>query len=130
MFEVVRAPARSPACVALVRPLAAGEALAPGDVEPAECGEAPGALRFDRRKGAVIAAAPLAAGTPLGALRLEAAPAIAAGSELTLVSRAGPVSIARDVVALQSGRAGGRVFVRDADGTVIAAPVAEGEDPQ
>jgi hypothetical protein len=43
---------------------------------------------------------------------------------MTLVSRAGPVTIERPVTALQSGSVGRRVFVRDSRGHVFAAPVA------
>ena len=46
------------------------------------------------------------------------------GDRLTLISAVGPVRVERQVVALQAGRAGGRVFVRDAEGQVVAAPLA------
>ena len=61
------------------------------------------------------------------AARAEIAPppAVEAGAKLTLVSRSGPVLLEREVTALQSARAGGRVFVRDGDGQVLAVTLAE-----
>lgn len=50
-------------------------------------------------------------------------PVVAAGEGLTLVARAGLVTVERRVTALQPARAGGRVFVRDGAGRVFAAPV-------
>ena len=66
----------------------------------------------------------LAAGTYLG--RISAPPGVAVdkGAKLTLVATAGPVRVSREVVALQAGRPGGRLFVRDAEGNVTSAPLA------
>ncbi len=46
---------------------------------------------------------------------------MAAGDKLVLQSRAGPVTIERTVTAVQPGRSGGRLFVRDAEGRIFAA---------
>jgi hypothetical protein len=51
-------------------------------------------------------------------LRLPDPPAVRAGDELTLLSRAGPVTIERPVIALQPGYSGRRLFVRDRAGHV------------
>ncbi|WP_028967828.1 hypothetical protein [Sphingomonas phyllosphaerae] len=50
-------------------------------------------------------------------------PTVAPGDALTLIARAGVVTVERRVTALQPARAGGRVFVRDGAGRVFAAPV-------
>lgn len=108
-------------CAALVRPVASGLPLALEDLIDAPCAAPPaGMLRFDRNSGALHAAADLPAGLPLGRVALSTPPAVEAGSRLTLVSAIGPVSITRDVVALQPGTDGRRIFVRDGDGQVSA----------
>jgi hypothetical protein len=52
-----------------------------------------------------------------------AAADIERGDALTLMSRAGPVRIERKVVAMQPGRHGRRLFVRDEDGAVSSIPL-------
>jgi hypothetical protein len=116
-------------CAELVRPLAAGAALSDRDLSPVACQDkvAAAPLRFDRLDRVVRADGNLAAGAYLG--RVSAAPAVAVdkGAKLTLVSTAGPVRVTREVVALQPGRAGGRLFVRDSEGNVTSAPLAAPE---
>lgn len=51
-------------------------------------------------------------------MRLPDPPAVQTGDELTLISRAGPVTVERSVTALQPGRSGRRLFVRDRAGHV------------
>lgn len=120
-------PAR--ACAELARPLAAGAALSDRDLAPVACDDkaAAAGLRFDRLDRVARADRDLAAGTYLG--RISAPPAVAVdkGAKLTLVSSAGPVRVSREVVALQAGRAGGRLFVRDNEGNVTSAPLATQE---
>jgi Chaperone for flagella basal body P-ring formation len=119
------------ACKALTRPLAHDEAVVASDVETVPCDRVPpeGMLRFDRRGGVLRAAAPLEAGAFLGRVALPAAAAVDAGDRLTLVATVGPVKVEREVVAMQPGRSGGRLFVRDEQGQVSSAPlaIAEGE---
>jgi hypothetical protein len=127
VFRVAASAAERPGtgCAELARPLAAGAPLSAGDLSPVECREAaaPG-LRFDRLDRVARAERDLAAGTYLG--RISAAPAVAVdkGAKLILVATAGPVRVSREVVALQAGRSGGRVFVRDSEGNVTSAPLA------
>ena len=113
-------------CAELARPLVAGAPLSDDDLVPADCraGTAAPPLRFDRAGAVVRAAEDLAAGTYLG--RISAAPAVAVdkGARLTLIATEGPVRVSRDVVALQPGRPGGRLFVRDSEGNVTSAPLA------
>jgi flagella basal body P-ring formation protein FlgA len=111
-------------CSELARPLAAGSPVSVADLVPVDCrDEAASGLRFDRLNGVARAESGLAAGAYLG--RIAAAPAVAVdkGAKLTLVATAGPVRVTREVVALQAGRSGGKVFVRDAEGHVTSAPL-------
>jgi flagella basal body P-ring formation protein FlgA len=119
------------ACAELARPLAAGAALSDADLAPVACrDEAASGLRFDRLDRVARAERDLAAGTYLG--RISAPPAVAVdkGDKLTLIAAAGPVRVSREVVALQAGRPGGRLFVRDSEGNVTSAPLAaqDGDD--
>ena len=113
-------------CVELARPLAEGARLSAKDLSPVDCDDKTAAapLRFDRHDLVARADRDLAAGTYLG--RVSAPPAVAVdrGDKLTLISTAGPVRVTREVVALQTGRAGGRLFVRDSEGNVTSAPLA------
>lgn len=113
-------------CSATAQPIAQGTALTPADIVTVLCdaGSIDAPVRFDRRASAVRASVALAAGTRLGRIALPGAPDVDSGDRLTLVSAVGPVRVERQVVALQAGRAGGRVFVRDAEGQVVAAPLA------
>ncbi|HEY0148096.1 MAG TPA: flagella basal body P-ring formation protein FlgA [Allosphingosinicella sp.] len=127
LFRAALKPdAIQPKCSALASPLEAGQAILPSDLVSAPCEKAPARtlVRFDRRAGVTRAAAALPAGTMLGRISVTEAPAIGAGDKLTLLSTSGPVRIERPVVALQPGRAGGKVFVMAADGEVLAAPLA------
>lgn len=113
-------------CYAAARDVAAGTPLAAADVSAVPCrADAPrAALRYDRHSGATLAADALAAGTYLGRLAPLGQAQVAKGEALTLRSTAGPVTIERAVTAMQPGRAGGKVFVRDANGQVFAARLA------
>lgn len=112
-------------CAELARPLAAGAPLTDQDLVPVACEKASTpALRFDRLDRVARADSDLAAGTYLGRVSATAAVAVDKGDKLTLVSSAGPVRVTREVVALQPGRAGGKLFVRDSEGNVTSAPLA------
>ena len=115
-----------PGCFAAARDLPAGASLAATDLAPVDCrADAPRApLRYDRSGGVPVTAAAVAAGTYLGHVVPLAEGRVAKGEALTLRSTAGPVTIERAVVAMQPGRSGGRVFVRDSEGKVFAAPLA------
>lgn len=117
---------RAGSCAALSRDVEAGVTLTSADIVAAPCDldSASAPVRFDPRTAAVRAAAPLVAGTPLGRLALPASATVAPGDKLRLVSSVGPVRIERDVVALQPGRSGGRVFVMNEEGQAMSAPLA------
>jgi hypothetical protein len=113
-------------CFALSRPVARGAALMAGDAVATPCreGEPRARLAFDRRDHRVRAAADLAAATYLGRVSLPAGSGVERGDALTLVSTIGSVRVQRKVVAVQPGRSGGKVFVRDEDGQVLTAPLS------
>lgn len=114
-------------CVATVRPVASGAMLRASDLTASACGEreaGASGLQFDRVSGAVRTTSDLPAGARLDRVVLPAGPDIERGRPLTIVSVAGPVRIERPAIALQAGRQGRRIFVRDADGQVFIAPVA------
>lgn len=62
---------------------------------------------------------------PLHSVPVRPAVDVARGAALVLRSRVGPVTIEREVTAMQPGCTGRRVFVRDAGGAVFAARVGE-----
>jgi hypothetical protein len=109
-------------CFESAAPITTGAAVTPADVSALPCrpGQQPALLRFDRRAGLATAARAIDAGTYLGRLALPPAAGVAPGGELTLISSVGSVTISRPVVALQAGRSGSRLFVRDADGEVFS----------
>jgi flagella basal body P-ring formation protein FlgA len=113
-------------CLELAKPVSAGAALSVSGVVAVACDDekAEATLRFDRVDRVVRVDRDLPAGTYLGRVSLPAAVVVDKGDKLTLVSTAGPVRVSREVVALQAGRAGGKVFVRDAEGNVTSAPLA------
>lgn len=119
---LLAAAALAPDCYATAHLVSAGTVLVEGDVTPVECRtEAPRpAIRYDRAGGVLVAADALPAGSYLGRLAPLAGEGVAQGAALTLRSRSGPVTIERRVVAMQPGRPGGKLFVRDAGGQVFA----------
>lgn len=116
-------------CARVARPIEAGAAVSDEDLEPAPCNAeeiVTTDLRFDRPNRIVRASGPLAAGVYLGRISMGPAPSVDKGDKLSLVATAGPVRVTREVVAMQPGRAGGRLFVRDSEGNVTSAPLATG----
>ena len=112
-------------CLVTSAPLAAGTAVSRDKVAKGACAPVSAGLRFDTARHVLVARRDLPAGSPLGRLVAAPAEAVARGDAMTLVSRAGPVTIERPVTALQPGREGGRVFVRDSAGHIFAAPIAK-----
>jgi len=121
---VRRAEAGEGACEVTSAALAAGTAITRDKIAVGPCAAATAALRYDAARGYLVAGRDLPAGSPLGHLAVPPPATVARGDAMTLVSRAGPVTVERPVTALQSGREGKRVFVRDSRGHVFAAPVA------
>ncbi|MFA6114590.1 MAG: hypothetical protein WC729_11375 [Sphingomonas sp.] len=114
-----------PGCHALTRPVPHGMAIEPDAVESVPCrDQVPVRLAFDRSTALAVAVDDLDAGAYLGRAAIRAATGIRKGAALRLVSTAGPVRIERSVTAMQPSR-GGRVFVRDEDGQVYSARLAD-----
>lgn len=112
-------------CWEAAEPIAAGALVKRSALQAVQCSHAAeaGAVSFDRASGAVRAAADIPAGTPLPRFLPAETDPIPAGAVVTLTSGAGPVQISRPVMALQSGREGRRMFVRDGDGAVLSIAV-------
>jgi hypothetical protein len=91
---------------------------------PCEGRAALGLASYDRARGEVVARRAIEAGANLGMMRLPEPSAVHAGDHLTLISRAGPVTVERAVTAMQPGRNGHRIFVRDGAGKVSSIAFA------
>lgn len=123
LLAALAAPFGTGDCFAAAGDIAAGAAIASRDVTAVACrpGQPRPALRYDRTNRALTATAPIAAGTYLGRLAALPQHMLSAGAELVLRSSSGPVTIRRRVTAVQPGRSGGHLFVRDSEGHVFAA---------
>ncbi len=119
-------------CLALERVIRAGEFLTAEAAGETPCRDRQPTLplSYDRDARAPVATAAIPAGTYLGHLVLAPGPIAAPGDKLALVIRSGPVTITREVSPLRPARAGERVFVRTADGDVLAARFAAAEAGQ
>ncbi len=122
---IAAGPGHDPgACFAAATRIPAGAAVTAGDVIAATCrGTTPATLRYGR-DGLAVTRDALPAGAYLGRVAALPRNAIGKGAPLTLRSVAGPVTVERRVTTMQPGRAGARLFVRDAEGKVFAAPLA------
>lgn len=110
-------------CYATRRDIGAGEYILQQDLGEVDCeAKAPHApLGYDRSAGAIYAAGSLPAFTYVGAIKASAAKPLRAGSKLTLRTVSGPVTVERDVWAMQAGRPGDRLFVKTSDGEILAS---------
>ena len=116
------------ACRALGVARRAGEQMVDADLSPAPCTGAPvKSLQYVSRGRQLVAARDLPAGSYLGRIAAPPVVAVKRGDDLRLVSRMGSVTIERAVTAMQVGRAGKPVFVRDSDGEVFAVRVSRSE---
>lgn len=124
-LERQRSATPSQACYRSTRPIAVDQAVTTDAVEVTNCASIAAApVRFDRANSRLTAASDLAAGAYLGRIEPQT-PAPDAGDLLSLDIVIGPVRIMRQVTALQSGVRSQRVFVRDDDGHVFRAPLAQ-----
>jgi len=121
---VRRAEAGAGGCQATSAAIAAGAAITRDKIAAGPCAAITTAIRYGATRGYLVARRDLPAGSPLGHLVVPPPATVAKGDAMTLVSRAGPVTVERSVIALQSGSVGRQVFVRDRGGHVFAAPVA------
>lgn len=118
---------RRPSCYSARSDLPAGTYIVRADVNEVDCSAARGdaRLRYDAAARAPYARDQVAAGSYLGALRLDADRPVAQGTAMLLRTRVGPVTIEREVVSIQAGRGGKRLFVRAEDGAAFASRLAD-----
>ncbi len=111
-------------CWTTLRAVAAGEAVTQRDVTGSPCVEgSPAVAMRTTRDGTAVLTTAQPVGTALGRFLPAPATRIAPGTALTLRSVHGPVAIELPVTTMQPGRSGRRVFVRDGQGRVFAAPL-------
>lgn len=127
MLAVVLAAAplaEAPACRFMAVPARAGEVIDPALTTTAPCSPdgPPRRLRYDRAARVARAAADLAPGDELGRVFLPERPPVLPGERLAVAASIGPITVAREVTALQAGASGRWLFVRDEDGKVFRAP--------
>lgn len=125
-----------PPCRFVANPLRAGSIVAPADTIEGAC--SPGSVRRKLRYDPVVrvarAAVDLAPGDELGRVLVPERPPVLAGDRLAVAARIGPVTVSREVMALQAGSTGRWLFVRDDHGKVFRVPMpaplsAEGTVP-
>ncbi len=116
----------APACFVAARDLPARVGLVKQDLSPVLCRAelSRARIRYDRARGMPIAAEAIAVGTYLGRIAVFSPGRVEKGAAMTLRSTAGPVTIERTVITMQPAKSGGRVFVRDSEGKVFAAPIS------
>lgn len=85
-------------------------------------------LAHDAASRTLFARNDIPAGTYLGHVRLAAPGTVAPGSRLVFRTGEGPVTVEREVTALQPGRPGRHLFARTQDGEVVRSKLAEEND--
>lgn len=113
-----------PPCRFVVRPIGIGEAVNASDTVEGSCSDRlpPPRLRYDVRARVARAAVNLAPGDELGRVFLSERENVLPGDAIVLTASIGPVAITKSVTALQPGRPGRRMFVRDEAGQIFSAP--------
>lgn len=112
-------------CIRALHAVTAGAIPTGEDVAPSPCtAPQPAAFRFDPAARTVRAIRDLADGDVAPAPRFALA-SVRPGQRLFLKTQAGPVTVDREVEAVQAARAGQSVFVRAAGGEMFAVQVAE-----
>ena len=109
-------------CFELRVPVETGDAIEIADVQPAACltSRQAAPIDFDHVAGILRAGDNLKPGDYLGRVQFPDEPVALAGQQVLLCSSAGPVTIEREVEALQPVVAGGAAFVRGNDGRVFS----------
>lgn len=119
-------------CAAARTSVEAGAYFAAGDLAAVPCQRetAGGWLGYDVAARSFFARRPIPAGAYLGRVSASPLPTATEGTALLYRTGEGPVAVEREVIALQSGRAGRPVFVRTQDGKVLSATLAGAEEPE
>ncbi|MEM1051296.1 MAG: hypothetical protein AAGI28_04300 [Pseudomonadota bacterium] len=113
-------------CFAASSPIAKGDFIFASAVEHASCEGAskPDIVGYDREARAFVAKDSVVSGTYLGPIRPASRRHIAKGEDVLLVTGAGPVTITRSVITVQTARENRNVFIRTNDGNVFPVPVS------
>ena len=113
-------------CVEVIEALPAGSVPVQSDLAPASCREERSghAFRYDPEIRVLRAARDLIEGELIAAPAIRL-PDVGPGASLTLTARSGPVTVTREVTAMQPASRGQAVFVRTADGRLISVPYGE-----
>jgi hypothetical protein len=116
-----------PGCLQALRPVAAGALADEDSFAEAACGggDVVRAFGFDRSTGAVRVIRALTPGQLVVRFAGYGEGGVVAGDILILRAGSGPVVVEREVITLQSARSGAQVFVRTAEGEVLAATFVE-----
>lgn len=110
-------------CRTVARPIPLGETVTIADTVESACtdGRPSRRLRYDAGARVARAAVDLAPGDELGRVFLAPRQGILPGEQIVLTVQIGPVAITKAVTALQAGRPGQRLFVRDEAGQIFSA---------
>lgn len=113
-----------PPCRFVVRPIGIGEAVSASDTVEGNCSDRllRPRLRYDIQAKIARAAVDLTPGDELGRALLPERKTVLPGERIVLTATIGPVAITKSVTALQPGRPGRRMFVRDEAGQIFSAP--------
>lgn len=116
-----------PPCRTVARPIRVGEAVTIADTVESACADSRPSrrLRYDAGARVARAAVDLAPGDDLGRVFLTPQRGVLPGEQIILTVQIGPVAITKTVTALQAGRPGQRLFVRDEAGQIFSAPCLE-----
>jgi hypothetical protein len=111
------------ACMKVARPVPYGSIASRRDLVAAPCGDGRAARPFlyDASVRGMRATRPLAVGEIIGAIPPFALPEVREGDSVTLSTTVGPITVERQVVALQAAHEGAEFFVRGGDGNVFVA---------
>ncbi|NIJ36971.1 hypothetical protein FHR22_001655 [Sphingopyxis panaciterrae] len=112
-------------CLALNQPIGVGDPVdrAQASVVPCDHMKRRVLLSYSEDAGAPAARVALPAGAYLGPVLLPLKLPHRRGSEMTLRTRVGPVTVERSARLVQAGRPGRNAFVALSDGRVVAAPL-------
>jgi len=123
MFALAALPVpEASSCMRATHALATGAVPTAEDFVATACGDTKPlrAVRYDTALRAARMARPLAPGEVIAAVPASMLAAIRPGETLYVQAHVGPVVVQREVQALQPAKAGQKLFVRAADGTVMS----------
>lgn len=115
-------------CTALKHSMPAGAVARADDFIDTNCPDrVEPAFHYDAEVGAARATRPLSSGDVVRAVPAHALATVRPGDRLYVAADVGVVRIVREVVALQPGRPGRKLFVRASSGEVFAVTLSEAQ---